>query len=89
MINVRLAIELSDYGYRLSDCYFFLLSTVVLCYRTMGISNIGLENSRNYRTIVLSTVEEGNTEHLSAFNIILKILRNVFSGIFFHRRANE
>ncbi len=35
------------------------------------------------------TVEEGNTEHLSAFNIILKILRNIFSGIFFHRRSNE
>jgi hypothetical protein len=37
----------------------------------------------------IGTVESGNTEHLSAFNIILKILRNLFSVIFFHRRANE
>jgi hypothetical protein len=36
-----------------------------------------------------NTVEEGNTEHLSAFNIILKILRNIYSVIFFHRRAYE
>ncbi len=34
-------------------------------------------------TLSLYTVEEGNTEHLSAFNIILKILRNIFSGFFF------
>jgi hypothetical protein len=40
-------------------------------------------------TRTVGTVEEGNTEHLSAFNIILKILRNFFSGIFFHRMTNE
>ncbi len=31
----------------------------------------------------MRTVEEGNTKHLFAFNIILKIIRNFFSGIFF------
>jgi hypothetical protein len=35
----------------------------------------------------IGTVEEGNTEHLSPSNIMLKILRNIFSGIFFHRRS--
>ncbi len=32
---------------------------------------------------VYRTVEEGNTEHLSAFNIIFKILRKIFPGFFF------
>jgi hypothetical protein len=53
----------------------------------------GSRRTKNIRiripNIALDTVEEGNTEHLSAFNIILKILRNIFSGIFFHRRSNE
>jgi hypothetical protein len=35
------------------------------------------------------TVESGNTENLSAYNIILKIIRNLFSVIFFHRRVYE
>ncbi len=35
-------IELSDYGYR---------TVIFFCYRTIGISNIELANSRNYRTI--------------------------------------
>jgi hypothetical protein len=40
-------IRLSDYrsiGLRLSDCHFF-------CSQTIGISNIGVVNSRNYRNI--------------------------------------
>ncbi len=45
--------------------------------------------SANWQRSIEGTVEEGNTEHLSAFNVILKILRNIFSEIFFHRRANE
>jgi hypothetical protein len=66
--------------------YFFLLLWVLFALDPDPDSESGstdpIESGSN-------TVEEGNTEHLSAFNIILKILRNISSLIFFHRRAYE
>jgi hypothetical protein len=56
----------------------------------LGLLLAGLMFNMEQQVLVKNrNVEEGNTEHLSAFNIILKILRNIFSGIFFHRRPNE
>ena len=65
------------------NCSFnhFFFSSILLPSALLSLAIVGF--------IQVNTVEEGNTEHLSAFNIILKILRNIFSGIFFHRRSNE
>jgi hypothetical protein len=41
-IQCDITIKPSDYGYR---------SVILYCYRTIGISNITLANSRNYPTI--------------------------------------